>query len=55
MMSDMFFIIGISAIISTFMVMLGAITWSVFEETRLGMWIVDGIIRKREDKDDEAD
>ena len=54
-MGDVMFVIAVSAVISMYLTMIGAITWSVFEETRLGRWIVDNIIRKREDKDDETD
>lgn len=55
MMGDVLFVIFISSAISMFVVMTGTVAWSMFEETRLGRWIVDGLIGKRKDKDDETD
>lgn len=52
MMGEMMFVIVVSVVIITFIGMIGAITWSIFEETQLGRWIVDGLIGKRDDKDD---
>ena len=43
------FVIAISVVIITFIGMIGAITWSIFEDTKLGTYIVDKLTKRKEE------